>query len=170
MQRHYCMSQIKSKNTRPEILVRKFLFSRGFRYRINVKSLPGKPDIVLAKYKTVIFVNGCFWHGHEGCINFRMPKSNVAFWHTKIQRNKERDLKESAELISQGWNVIRLWECQLAPLSRNSTLSSLEYLLNKWFLDSFPSQQDLPRHYVNDIDSHLEKISGKDVTNNQLEN
>ena len=88
-QRRKCMSRIRSKNTKPEIIIRKFLFAHGFRFRINVKRLPGTPDIVLRKYQTVIFVNGCFWHGHEGCRYFRLPKSNVDFWKNKIERNKE---------------------------------------------------------------------------------
>lgn len=90
-QRHRCMSAIKGRNTKPEILVRKFLFSRGFRYRLNHPRLPGHPDLVLRKYRTVIFVNGCFWHGHENCKYFRLPKTNIDFWSNKIKRNKERD-------------------------------------------------------------------------------
>ena len=92
-QRHRCMSAIKGKNTKPELLVRKFLFSRGFRYRLNHPRLPGHPDIVLRKYRTVIFVNGCFWHGHEKCKYFRPSKTNIDFWQKKIERNKERDKK-----------------------------------------------------------------------------
>ena len=90
-QRHRCMSSIKGKNTKPEMVVRKFLFSRGFRYRLNHPRLPGHPDLVLRKYRTVIFVNGCFWHGHENCKYFRLPKTNIDFWSNKIKRNKERD-------------------------------------------------------------------------------
>ena len=112
-QRHRNMAAIRSKNTKPEMLVRRFLFSRGFRYRLNYRRLPGRPDIVLRKYRTVIFVNGCFWHGHEGCRYFVMPKSNVAFWQTKIERNRARDKRVQHELAAMGWHCITLWECQL---------------------------------------------------------
>ena len=104
-QRHHCMTQIRSKNTKPEVLVRKELFRRGYRYRINVCKLPGKPDIVLPKYKTVIFVNGCFWHGHEGCKHFVLPKSNVEYWETKIRGNQQRDKNAIIMLQQAGWNV-----------------------------------------------------------------
>ena len=107
------MSHIRGKNTRPELIVRKYLFAHGFRFRVNVKKLPGTPDIVLRKYHTVIFVNGCFWHGHEGCPYFVLPKSNVEFWNNKITRNRERDLKNRIKLRDMGWHVIQLWECQL---------------------------------------------------------
>ena len=97
-QRHRCMASIRGKDTKPEILVRKFLFSRGYRYRLNHPRLPGHPDIVLRKYRTVIFVNGCFWHGHEGCKYFVIPKSNAEFWTAKIERNRTRDKKSSTNL------------------------------------------------------------------------
>ena len=99
------MSHIRGKNTRPELIVRKYLFAHGFRFRVNVKKLPGTPDIVLRKYHTVIFVNGCFWHGHEGCPYFVLPKSNVEFWNNKITRNRERDLKNRIKLRDMGWHV-----------------------------------------------------------------
>ncbi len=133
-QRHICMSHVRSKNTKPEMIVRRFLFAHGFRYRIHVSVLPGKPDIVLRKYKTVIFINGCFWHGHENCHIYVMPKSNVEFWSKKIQRNKERDLKERIRLRMMGWHVILLWECQLKPKKRDETLNGLAYTLNHIFL------------------------------------
>lgn len=133
-QRHICMSHVRSKNTKPEILVRRFLFAHGFRYRIHVNTLPGKPDIVLRKYKTVIFVNGCFWHGHENCHIYAFPKSNVEFWKKKIERNKERDLKERIQLRIMGWHVIQLWECQLKPKKRVNTLTGLMQTLNHIFL------------------------------------
>lgn len=101
-QRHRCMAAIKGKDTKPEIIVRKYLFSRGLRFRIQVRKLPGNPDIVLPKYKTVIFVDGCFWHGHEGCKYFKMPKSNVEFWQNKIDRNIARDIRNEAELKALG--------------------------------------------------------------------
>ena len=111
--RSYNMSCIKGKNTKPEELVRKFLFANGFRYRKNDKRLPGSPDIVLPKYKTVIFVNGCFWHGHEGCKYFVWPKSNKEFWENKIKANIERDNKKINQLVERGWKVITVWECEL---------------------------------------------------------
>ena len=110
--RSYNMSRIKGKNTKPEETVRKFLFSKGIRYRKNVKNLPGKPDIVLKKYKTVVFVNGCFWHGHEKCRYFVMTKSNTDFWNEKILRNINRDNKTYETLMNSGWNVITVWECE----------------------------------------------------------
>lgn len=109
------MSKIGGKNTKPEILVRKFLFSKGFRYRINVKTLPGKPDIVLPKYKTVIFVNGCFWHGHN-CKKGNLPSSNIDFWRGKISNNKLRDDKNSDLLIKLGWKVIIIWQCEISKI------------------------------------------------------
>ena len=109
------MSKISGKNTKPEILVRKFLFSKGFRYRINVKTLPGKPDIVLPKYKTVIFINGCFWHGHN-CKKGKLPSSNIDFWKEKISNNKLRDDKNSDLLIKLGWKVIIIWQCEVSKI------------------------------------------------------
>ena len=128
--RSYNMSRIKGKNTRPEELVRKYLFSQGFRYRKNDKRLPGSPDIVLPKYKTVIFVNGCFWHGHEGCRYFVWPESNKDFWKNKIETNIARDNKKTAALESMGWKVITVWECELKPKIREQTLSCLVYKLH----------------------------------------
>lgn len=133
-QRHLCMSHVRSKNTKPEMIVRQFLFSHGFRFRIHVNTLPGKPDIVLRKYKTVIFVNGCFWHGHENCRIYSFPKTNVEFWRKKIERNKERDLQERIQLRIMGWHVILLWECQLKPKKRSNTLEGLSLTLNQIFL------------------------------------
>ena len=133
-QRQKNMAAIHSKNTKPEILVRKFLFSRGFRYRLNHPRLPGHPDIVLRKYRTVIFVNGCFWHGHDGCKYFVLPKTNTEFWANKIKRNKERDIKEQKELAAMGWHCITIWECQLKSAVRDQTLESLAYTLNRIFL------------------------------------
>lgn len=125
--RSYNMSCIKGKNTKPEEMVRKFLFSKGFRYRKNDKRLPGSPDIVLPKYKTVIFVNGCFWHGHEGCKYFVWPKSNEEFWKNKIKTNIERDNKKIEQLEELGWKVIIVWECEL---KKDVFLTSMEKLLN----------------------------------------
>ena len=112
-QRHQCMSHIRGKNTKPEILVRKGLHARGFRFRLHNKKLPGSPDLVLTKYGVAIMVNGCFWHGHKGCRYAIKPKSNVGFWETKIARNKHRDEVTAAHLEALGWTVITIWECEL---------------------------------------------------------
>lgn len=111
--RSYNMSQIKGKDTKPELLVRKFLFSHGFRYRLHDKKLPGKPDIVLPKYRTAIFVNGCFWHGHENCQYFKLPKTRTKWWKTKIERNVSNDQLKTNALKTMGYNIITIWECQI---------------------------------------------------------
>lgn len=126
--RSYNMSCIKGKGTKPEEIVRKYLFSHGFRYRKNDKRLPGTPDIVLPKYKTVIFVNGCFWHGHEGCKYFVWPKNNAEFWKAKILQNIERDKRDFERLENAGWKVIVVWECSLKKTRRQQ---SLEYLMDR---------------------------------------
>lgn len=123
--RSFNMSQIKGKNTKPEEMVRKYLFSQGFRYRKNVHDLPGKPDIVLPKYKACIFVNGCFWHMHEGCKYFVWPKNNAEFWKNKISSNAARDQLQQKKLLEMGWNVFVIWECKLKTDSRADTLDSL---------------------------------------------
>lgn len=125
MTRSYNMSQIKGKNTKPEEIVRKYLFSQGFRYRKNDKRLPGTPDIVLPKYKTVIFVNGCFWHGHEGCKYFVWPQNNADFWREKIYANIARDKIKFGMLKDLGWKIIIVWECELKPKIREATLLKL---------------------------------------------
>lgn len=125
------MSRIKGKNTKPEMLVRKFLFSKGFRYRLHVKDLPGKPDIVLPKYKTVIFVHGCFWHGHEGCKYFVVPKTRTDWWLNKINANKANDQKVIALLKKDGWKILTLWECELKPAHILTTLERLLIKLQK---------------------------------------
>ena len=112
-QRSRNMAAIKGKDTKPEMIVRKYLFSRGLRFRVNNRKLPGSPDIVLKKYKTVVFVDGCSWHGHEGCKYFRLPKSNVDFWRQKIAINTVRDYANNTDLRLAGWNVIRIWECEI---------------------------------------------------------
>lgn len=134
--RSYNMSMIRGKDTKPEILVRKFLFHNGFRYRKNVKDLPGKPDIVLPKYKTVIFVNGCFWHGHNDCKDSHIPKTNSEWWQQKINRTKERDKLHYEALTSSGWNVIILWDCCIKPKTREETLSNLIISIKKNSSDS----------------------------------
>lgn len=112
-QRHHCMSRIRGKDTKPELLVRKGLHARGFRFRLQDRKLPGRPDIVLPKYGVAIMVNGCFWHGHKGCRYATKPKSNVEFWEAKIARNKHRDEVTAAHLEALGWTVIVVWECEL---------------------------------------------------------
>lgn len=124
--RSYNMSRIKGKETKPEVIVRKFLFSQGFRYRKNDKRYPGTPDIVLPKYRTVIFVNGCFWHKHEGCKYFVWPENNKEFWKNKIEANVERDNRNYEFLKELGWNVIVIWECELKKKSREDSLESLK--------------------------------------------
>lgn len=139
------MSRIRSTETRPERSVRRFLFARGFRFRKNLRTLPGTPDIVLRKYRTVIFVNGCFWHGHEECGSYRFPKSNVDFWRSKIERNKARDLKVRLLLRRMGWHVIQIWECQLKPKVRETTLEGLEQTLyHIYLLDRAPRRKAAP--------------------------
>lgn len=126
--RSFNMSQIKGKNTKPEMIVRKFLHAQGLRYKLHDKTLPGKPDIVLPKYKTVIFIHGCFWHGHEGCRYFVVPKSRTEWWLNKINTNKKSDYKAASELNERGWSIITIWECELKSLSLIKTCDSL---LNK---------------------------------------
>src|SRR5215212_1049052 len=111
--RSYNMSRIKGKDTKPEMLVRKFLHAQGFRYRLHDKKLPGKPDIVLPKYKTVIFVHGCFWHGHKGCKYFVIPKTRTEWWVKKIKGNATKDLESVKTLRLAGWRIINIWECDL---------------------------------------------------------
>ena len=122
------MAAIKSKNTKPEILVRRFLHANGFRYKLHDKTLPGKPDIVLPKYKTVIFVHGCFWHGHEACKYFVVPKTRTEWWLNKINGNVANDLKTIKALKNEGWKIINIWECDLKSNHLNKTLLEL---LNK---------------------------------------
>ena len=123
--RSYNMSRIKSKGTKPEILVRKYLFNKGYRYRLNVRKLPGTPDIVLPKYMTAIFIHGCFWHGHENCKYFVGPETRKEWWLNKIARNKELDVKNSAKLKTMGWNVLTIFECELKKDIRDVTLNGI---------------------------------------------
>lgn len=136
-QRHANMAAIHGKDTKPEMIVRKWLWRHGFRYRLNHPRLPGKPDIVMRKYKTCIFVNGCFWHGHEGCKYYTVPKTNTEFWVNKVKRNKERDKRVRHQLAMMGWRTITIWECELKPSIRKNTLESLGYTLNKAFLQDY---------------------------------
>lgn len=130
-QRHRCMSRIPHTATKQELLVRRWLWAHGYRYRLNVKSVPGKPDIVMRKYRTAIFVNGCFWHGHECCSLFVMPKSNTDFWKTKIKRNRERDQQNYLLLMDAGWQVLVIWQCNLTKDKLESTMQSVAVALNK---------------------------------------
>ena len=152
-QRHANMAAIRSKDTKPEMIVRRGLWSRGFRYRLNHKRLPGHPDLVLRKYRTCIFVNGCFWHGNgvalpqmadgrgpmEDMVNSKcckIPKTNREFWVAKIRRNKERDKEEQKKLAEMGWHCITVWECELKPSKREETLESIAFTLNHiWLQD-----------------------------------
>ena len=136
------MAAIRSKDTKPEMIVRKWLWSRGFRYRLNSARLPGRPDLVLKKYRTCIFVNGCFWHGHnvplskvENSECCKIPQTNREFWVAKIRRNKERDKEDQKKLAAMGWHCITVWECELKPSKREQTLKSLAFTLNKIWLE-----------------------------------
>lgn len=131
---HRNMAAVRSKGTRPEIVVRHYLWTHGFRYRLNDPRLPGHPDLVLRKYRTCIFVNGCFWHGHDGCNHSKLPQTNTDFWRQKISRNKERDKEEQRQLAEMGWHCITVWECQLKNPQREQTLRSLAFTLNRIFL------------------------------------
>jgi len=127
------MAKIKSRDTKPEWIVRRYLYSRGYRYRKNVKDLPGTPDIVLRKYGVVVFIHGCFWHGHS--VDGHLPHSNTDFWRNKIGKNQLRDEQNKKKLLAMGWAVITIWECQLKPAVRKQTLSELEYYIHKHDLD-----------------------------------
>ena len=144
-QRHKNMAAIRASSTKPEIIVRKYLWGHGFRYRLNHKRLPGKPDIVLRKYRTCIFVNGCFWHKHEGCKYFVIPKTRTEFWLNKVNRNQERDIEVKKKLASMGWHSITIWECELKPNKKDATLQSLVYTLSKILLqDHKVKRHELP--------------------------
>ena len=151
-QRHYCMSRIRSKDTTPEKRVRRWLWRHGYRYRLNVKGVPGKPDIVMRKYRTAIFVNGCFWHGHGVQLGIgneelgisagdsaccKIPKTNRDFWVAKIRRNQERDRKNYEILSENGWQVIVVWECQLKPKTLEQTMLQVEQQLLDYYLKTF---------------------------------
>ena len=145
------MAAIRGKDTKPEMIVRRGLWKRGFRYRLNHKRLPGHPDLVLRKYRTCIFVNGCFWHGHnvampqiengkliiENSECCKIPKTNREFWVNKIRRNKERDIEDQKRLAAMGWHCITVWECELKPKKREETLESLAYTLNHIYLQDY---------------------------------
>ncbi|MDR6919587.1 very short patch repair endonuclease [Chryseobacterium sp. 2987] len=124
------MAKIRSTNTKPEMLVRKFLFSKGLRYRINYKKLPGKPDIVFSKYKTAIFINGCFWHGHENCKISHIPKTNSTFWKNKIEKNKIRDYNNIQDNLLLGWSIIIIWECEIKPQNLEKLYDKVKEVLD----------------------------------------
>lgn len=171
-QRHYCMSRIRSKDTKPELKVRQWLWRHGYRYRLNVKGVPGKPDIVIRKYRTAIFVNGCFWHGHgvelivkseEIIVNSgdieaenskccKIPKTNREFWVAKIRRNQERDQKNYEILSENGWQVIVVWECQLKPKKLEQTMREVEVALQDNFLRTF-SRKAKPYIHIDEEES-----------------
>lgn len=126
--RSYNMSRIRSKDTKPELLVRKFLHKQGFRFRLHVKDLPGKPDIVLPKYRTVIFIHGCFWHGHEGCKYYVVPKTRTEWWVEKIGKNVQNDSKSINALMSN-WKVVTIWQCQLKTSTKEVTLKRIQDII-----------------------------------------
>lgn len=130
------MAKIRSTNTRPEIIVRKELHRLGFRFRLHSKDLPGKPDLVFPKYKAVVFVNGCFWHGHEGCSRFVMPKSNQDYWVDKIKKNMKRDAENRRKLNSAGWRTLIVWECSLKKKNYRETIGKITEWLTSKRLDS----------------------------------
>lgn len=147
-QRHRCMSRIGSKDTQPELLVRRWLWRQGFRYRLHDKRLPGTPDIVMHQFRTVIFVNGCFWHGHD-CEHFRLPTTNAEFWRKKIDNNRRRDRLNRGMLKYAGWHVLTVWECQLAKATRQATLKQLSTQLSTIILDHFqPRPATKPSPYT----------------------
>lgn len=166
-QRHTCMASIRGKNTKPEMIVRRGLWKRGFRYRLNHNRLPGHPDLVLRKYRTCIFVNGCFWHGHNVAVTPQMdngqftiensecckiPKTNREFWVAKIRRNKKRDKEEQKQLAAMGWHCIMVWECELIPKKREETLESIAFTLNHiWLKDHQVKDVSYPKREEEDM-------------------
>ncbi len=155
-QRHRCMSRIRSKATKPELKVRRWLWNHGYRYRLNVRSVPGKPDIVMRPYRTAIFVNGCFWHGHGVRMNdvqiansecCKIPNTNRAFWVNKIMRNRERDQENYRVLQQNGWHVIVIWECELKASVMEQTMRSVELQLNENLLSLY---RHTPKPYTLD--------------------
>jgi len=129
--RSYNMSRIRSKDTKPEMLVRKFLHSKGFRFRVHDKKLPGKPDMVLPKYKAVIFVHGCFWHGHQGCKYFVLPKTRAEWWQSKISATRTKDVEIKAKLLQDNWNVITIFECELRNSMKDKSLSDVIFKITE---------------------------------------
>lgn len=130
--RSFNMGRIKGKDTKPEMLVRSFLFNKGFRYRLHDKKLPGKPDMVFPKYRTVVFINGCFWHGHKGCKYFKLPQTRTRWWADKIKKNQDRDVVNITALRNSDWRVITIWECLVKNDKKEKTLEKLVKDLSKW--------------------------------------
>ena len=141
-QRHLRMSQIHSSNTKPELKLRHALWRLGFRYRMNDRRLPGSPDIVLPKYRTAIFIHGCFWHGHKGCKNYTVPKTNTDFWVTKVARNQERDQEVWRQLEAKGWSVIIVWECELKKSVLDETINRIAEEIRQNGEDYSQAQED----------------------------
>ena len=160
-QRHRCMSHIRSRNTKPELKVRQWLWQHGYHYRLNVGSVPGKPDIVMRRFRTAIFVNGCFWHGHDGCPKFRLPQTNVEFWQAKISRNRERDQHNYQILNENGWQVIVVWECQLTPSLIEQTMRLVELRLNQNFLSIYRPK---PKPYAMPTDEPMPMAAESEST------
>ena len=161
-QRFKCMSHNRAKNTGPELKLRHALWRQGFRYRVNDKKLPGKPDIVLPKYRTVIFIHGCFWHGHKGCKYYTVPKTNTAFWVAKVSRNQERDQEVWRQLEAKGWFVIVVWECQLKKERLQETIEDVasEIRKNGEFYRSFQSDRRIARaSYFQERRIHKEHVT-----------
>ena len=164
-QRHANMAAIRSKDTKPEMIVRRGLWKRGFRYRLNYKRLPGHPDLVLRKYRTCIFVNGCFWHGHNVTLNIKdetlnsecckIPNTNREFWVAKIRRNKERDKEEQKKLAAMGWHCITVWECELTQKKREETLESIAFTLNHIWLQDRTCKKDDARRLMEEEDTRM---------------
>ncbi|MBQ8773963.1 MAG: very short patch repair endonuclease [Muribaculaceae bacterium] len=160
------MAKIRSCDTKPELIVRRYLWSRGYRYRKNVKGLPGTPDIILKKYRVAIFVHGCFWHGHD---DSHLPNSNRDFWQRKIERNQKRDLSSKEALKRMGWNVMTIWECQLKPSRRQNTLREMESLINSSFLSRYKPtsstyQHDYEEQAVSQVAEPQSRYGGKRFT------
>ncbi len=176
-QRHRCMSHIRSKNTKPELKVRRWLWQHGYRYRLNVKGVPGKPDIVMRKYRTAIFVNGCFWHGHDVAFLSvetgrassqspiidskccKIPKTNRAFWENKIRCNQERDQRSYKVLQENGWQVLVIWECQLKPAFIEQTMCQVEVLLQEYYLQTFSRKAKAYIHLEEDLPMAAEDLA-----------
>lgn len=183
-QRSRNMASIRSKNTKPEMIVRRGLWKKGFRYRLNHKRLPGHPDLVLRKYRTCIFVNGCFWHGHgiswnidhepltiESSACCKIPNTNREFWVAKIRRNKERDKEEQKKLAAMGWHCITVWECELKPSRREETLESIAFTLNHiWLQDHqtivipYPKQEEEDMHMPMAAEYEADRSGSSDYT------
>ena len=179
-QRHKNMSAIRSKDTKPEMIVRRGLWKRGFRYQLNDRRLPGHPDLVLRKYRTCVFVNGCFWHGHnvalpqieneqlriENSPCCKIPKTNREFWVSKIQRNKERDKEDQKKLAAMGWHCITVWECELKPAKREQTLTALVNTLRHIYLSEIraPKPYDYDDYYDFEMSMAAEEEMEYDAT------